>query len=62
MKSLKKNIYEKPSFRVVELRQKCQILAGSGDPQRNVPWWDGEGGARRHNGAWDDEDELDEDE
>ena len=21
----------------------CQLLAGSGDPQRNVPWWDGEG-------------------
>ena len=30
-------------MRVIELQHKCQILAGSGDPVRNVPWWDGEG-------------------
>jgi hypothetical protein len=53
-KAIKK--YMKPSFRVVELQHKCQILAGSGDPKRDVPWWDGEGDARRHNGVWDDED------
>ena len=50
-----KKKYMKPSFRVVELQHKCQLLAGSGDPVRNVPWWDGEGGARRFNGGWDDD-------
>ena len=39
-----KNKYEKPSVRIVELQYKYQILAGSGDPIRNAPWWDGEGG------------------
>jgi hypothetical protein len=57
-----KKKYMKPSFRVVELQHKCQILAGSGDPVRNVPWWDGEGGARRHKGEWDDDEEDWEDE
>ena len=38
-----KKKYMKPSFRVVELQHKCQLLAVSGDPTRNVPWWDGEG-------------------
>ena len=38
-----KKKYMKPSFRVVELQHKCQLLAGSDDPIRNVPWWDGEG-------------------
>ena len=38
-----KKKYMKPSFRVVELQHKCQLLAGSGDPIRDVPWWDGEG-------------------
>ena len=41
--AMKKKIYEKPTMTVVELQHKCQILAGSGDPTRNVPWWDGEG-------------------
>lgn len=52
-----KKKYKKPSVRIIELQHKCQILAGSGDPTRNVPWWDGEAGARKFNGAWDDEDE-----
>ena len=30
---------------VIELQHKCQLLAGSGDPTRNVLWWDGEGDA-----------------
>ena len=30
-------------MRVIELQHKCQLLVGSGDPTRNVPWWDGEG-------------------
>ncbi len=51
---MKKRAYEKPSMRVVELRHKCILLTRSGDPTRNVPWWDGEGGARRSN-DWDDE-------
>ncbi|MBP3260390.1 MAG: hypothetical protein J6M01_04760 [Prevotella sp.] len=34
----------KPSFRVVELQHKCQLLAGSNDPQ-GVPYWGGEGNA-----------------
>ena len=40
-----KKKYMKPSFRVVELQHKCQLLAGSGDPipPPGVPWWDGEG-------------------
>ena len=38
-----KKAYEKPSMSVIELQHKCQLLAGSGDPTRNVPWWDGEG-------------------
>ena len=50
-----KKKYMKPSFRVVELQHNCQILAGSDDPERNVPWWDGEAGARKFNGAWDDD-------
>ncbi len=40
---MKKRAYEKPSIRVIELQHKCQLLAGSGDPVQNVPWWDGEG-------------------
>jgi hypothetical protein len=42
---MKKKIYEKPTMTVIELQHKCQLLAGSGDPTRNVPWWDGEGNA-----------------
>ena len=55
-----KKKYMKPSFRVVELQHKCQLLAGSGDPTRNVPWWDGEGDARRYDGFNDDENLEDE--
>ena len=33
---MKKRAYEKPTC-------KASILVGSGDPVRNVPWWDGEG-------------------
>ena len=40
-----KKKYEKPSVRVIELQHKCQLLAGSGDPTTNVPWWEGEGDA-----------------
>ena len=36
-----KKEYKKPTMRVVLLRQRCQILAGSGE--RDVPWWNGEG-------------------
>ena len=57
--TLKKE-YMKPSFRVVELRSRAQILVGSDDPVRNVPWWDGEGGAREFNSVWDDEADWDE--
>jgi hypothetical protein len=39
-----KKKYEKPSMKVYKLQGRAQILAGSGDPVRNVPWWDGEGG------------------
>ncbi|MBP5340008.1 MAG: hypothetical protein J6Z14_12040 [Prevotella sp.] len=52
---MKKKAYEKPSFRVVELQHKCQILSDSEDPKRNVPWWDGEGGSRRTNDFDDEE-------
>ena len=38
-----KKKYEMPSVRVIELQHKCQLLAVSGDPTRDVPWWDGEG-------------------
>jgi len=38
-----KKKYMKPSFIVVELQHKYQLLAGSGEPTREVPWWDGEG-------------------
>ena len=55
-----KKKYMKPSFRVVELRHKCQILANSGEPKRDVPWWEGEAGTRRHKSVWDDEDEWEE--
>ena len=58
---MKKKIYEKPTMTVIELQHKCQLLAGSGDPTRNVPWWDGEGNAPEFNwvdkadqfGGWD---------
>ncbi len=40
---MKKKIYEKPTCSVVMLQHQTQLLAGSGDPTRNVPWWDGEG-------------------
>ena len=49
-----KKKYIKPSFTVEELHYRCQLLAGS-DPVRNVPWWNGEGGARRFKGGWDDD-------
>ena len=52
-----KKKYEKPSVRVIELQHKCQILAGSDDPVRDVPLWDGEGGSRQHNGVWGDGEE-----
>ena len=38
-----KKKYMKPSVIVIDLQHKCQLLAGSGDPTREVPWWDGEG-------------------
>ena len=56
-----KKKYMKPSVRVIELQHKCQLLAGSGDPTRNVPWWDGEGDSRSGgddrfwNDDWDEE-------
>ena len=50
-----KKKYENPSMRMVELQHQSQLLAGSGDPNRNVPWWDGEGGSRRTNDFDDDE-------
>ena len=65
MKSLKKKIYEKPTCRVVVLQHKANILAGSpydATPPNEIPDYDDWFGARRHKGAWDDEDELDEDE
>jgi hypothetical protein len=65
MKSLKKKIYEKPSFRVVELRHKANILAGSpvrNTPPEEIPDYDDWFGARRHKGAWEDEEDLDEEE
>ena len=55
-----KKKYMKPSIRLEELYYQCQILAGSGDPERNVPWWDGEAGARESDGVWDDEDDWEE--
>lgn len=55
-----KKKYEKPLFRVVELQHDTLLLTRSGDPKRNVPWWDGEGDARRHRGDWDDSDDWDE--
>ena len=57
-----KKKYMKPSFRVVELQHKCQLLAGSDDPIRNVPRWDGEGGSRQYNGDWEEEDWEEEEE
>ncbi len=51
-----KKKYMKPSVRVVELQHKCQLLAGSGDPTRNVPWWDGEGDAPTYHGGKDQND------
>ena len=41
--AMKKRAYEKPTCRVIVLQHKASILVGSGDPVRNVPWWDGEG-------------------
>jgi len=38
-----KRKYMKPSMKVYELHSKACLLVGSGDPKRNVPWWDGEG-------------------
>ena len=59
-----KKKYMKPSFRVVELQHKCQLLADSGDPTRNVPWWDGEGNAPKYNGGkgQNDDEDYEEDE
>ena len=59
--TLKKK-YMKPSFRVVELRSRAQILTESEDPKRNTPWWDGEAGSRGNrrgnsHGVWDEEEE-----
>ena len=54
-----KKKYEKPSFRVVELQHNTLLLTRSGDPTRDVPWWDGEADARGFNdaGDWDDWDD-----
>ncbi|MBQ2015940.1 MAG: hypothetical protein II207_02945 [Clostridia bacterium] len=54
-----KKKYMKPSIRLEELYYQCQILAGSGDPIRDVPWWDGEAGARQHKDMWEDDEEDD---
>ena len=62
-----KKEYIKPSLKVVKMDHMCQILAGSGDPTRDVPWWEGEGGAPRYrgdkgqNGYEDDEEDEEED-
>ena len=39
---MKKKIYEKPSMTVVLLQHHTHLLQTS-DPQKEVPWWDGEG-------------------
>ena len=50
-----KKEYMKPSLKEVKMDHKCQILAGSGDPMRNAPWWDREAGANRFNDVWDED-------
>ena len=40
---MKKKIYEQPSMMVIDMEYAYHLLAGSGDPTREVPWWDGEG-------------------
>ena len=57
-----KRIYQKPEINEVLLDVTGQLLAGSGDPTRNVPWWDGEAGARQHKDMWEDDDDWDEEE
>ena len=62
---MKKRAYEKPTCRVVVLQHKANILVGSpydATPPNEIPDYDDWFGSRRHKGAWDDEDELDEDE
>lgn len=41
-----KKEYKKPTTKVILPKLQCRLLAGSGDPIRNVPLWSGEGGAR----------------
>ena len=41
-----KKYYMKPTMKMVEMSNDAELLAGSGDPTRNVPWWDGEGDSR----------------
>ena len=33
---MKRKTYERPAMKVVEMRQRCGILAGSGEPQRGA--------------------------
>ena len=54
---MKKKIYEKPAMQVVILQHQVHLLAGSGEEPNDAPLWDGEAGARKFNGAWDGEDE-----
>ena len=59
---MKKITYEKPSITIINLEYTCQILTKSGDPAKDVPWWDGEGGSRQYNGDWEEEDWEEEEE
>lgn len=51
-----KKEYKKPTTKVILPKLQCRLLAGSGDPIRNVPLWSGEGGARGMRRTSDDED------
>jgi hypothetical protein len=60
-----KRIYQKPEMKVVLLQHKTCLLIGSpghSTPPEEIPDYDGWLGARKFNGAWDDEDDWDEEE
>ena len=59
---MKKNTYITPSLEIINLLQQITLLVGSEEPIliSGVPWWDGEGDAKRWGGWFGDEEDTEE--
>ena len=56
---MEKKTYDRPMMKCIRLKHTARLMAASGDPVRNVPWWDGEGGAKGGNVYFEDDEEDD---